>query len=212
MAKQSRIAILLCKLRKKIRNRRIQRRLDNKIASLSGGYAYSMLIRDLYNELYGTQIGYGTYGGIWTLRPGSNITVGNYCSFAPDIYIFTGNHPVNEFTTHPISFEPWMGAPFKECRVISTRLDIGNDVWVGQNVIITPSCNVVGDGAIIAAGAVVTKDVPPYAIVAGNPAKIIRYRLTPEQIEKVQATKWWLLDKNNLSVQVRNLLEITNTK
>ncbi len=83
---------------------------------------------------------------------------------------------------------------------------------MGQNAIILPSCNIVGDGAIIAAGAVVTKDVPPYAIVAGNPAKILRYRLTPEQIEKVQASQWWLLDKESLSKQAEDLLLITNSK
>ena len=181
------------------------------IASLSGGYAYSSLIRNLYNDLYGSHIGYGTYGGIWTLHPGSNITVGNYCSFAPNINIYIGNHPINEFTTHPISFEPQMGAPFNECRVCCTQLTIGNDVWMGQNAIILPSCNVVGDGAIIAAGAVVTKDIPPYAIVAGSPAKIVRYRLTADQVKRVQATKWWLLDKDSLSNQIQSLLSITNS-
>lgn len=210
--KHSRWAITLCKLRKKTSNARIQRKLDNKIASLDGGYAYSMLIRQLYNEIYGTTIGYGTYGGIWTLHPGKNIKVGNYCSFASDVNIFIGNHPIGDFTTHPIAFAPWLGAPFETCRVIETSLEIGNDVWVGQNAIILPSCNIVGDGAIIAAGAVVTKDVPPYAIVAGNPAKILRYRLTPEQIEKVQASQWWLLDKESLSKQAEDLLLITNSK
>ena len=160
--KHSRWAITLCKLRKKTSNARIQRKLDNKIASLDG---------------------------IWTLHPGKNIKVGNYCSFASDVNIFIGNHPIGDFTTHPIAFAPWLGAPFETCRVIETSLEIGNDVWVGQNAIILPSCNIVGDGAIIAAGAVVTKDVPPYAIVAGNPAKILCYRLTPEQIEKVQASQ-----------------------
>lgn len=208
--RRMRRAKALCKLRKKIKNTKLQRVLDNKIALLDGGYAYSMLIRELYHEVYGSLIGYGSYGGIWSLHLGGRVKVGNYCSFAPNVSIFTGNHPTGEFSTHPISFEPWLGAPFEKCRASSSYLEIGNDVWMGENAIILPSCNKVGDGAIIAAGAVVTKDVPPYAIVAGNPAKIIRYRLTTEQIEKVQSTKWWLLDKEELAKKVPALLQMTS--
>ena len=72
---------------------------------------------------------------------------------------------------------------YKKCR-------IGNDVWIGYNVIITNGSNI-GNGAIVAAGAVVTKDVPDYAVEAGVPAKVIRYRYTPEQIKKLNAIAWW---------------------
>ena len=71
-------------------------------------------------------------------------------------------------------------------------------------------CKTIGNGAVIGAGAVVTKDVPPYAVVVGNPAKILRYRLTPEQIEKVEASKWWELDKNELNEHMEDFLELTN--
>lgn len=70
------------------------------------------------------------------------------------------------------------------------RITIGNDVWLGANVIITNGANI-GNGVIAGAGAVITKDVPDYAIVAGVPARIIRYRYTPEQIEALNRIQWW---------------------
>ncbi|MDR0916908.1 MAG: CatB-related O-acetyltransferase [Oscillospiraceae bacterium] len=72
------------------------------------------------------------------------------------------------------------------------KIEIGNDVWIGANVFINVSkCSKIGDGAIIAAGAIVNDDVPPYAIVAGAPARVKKYRYTPEQIETLLRVKWW---------------------
>ena len=70
------------------------------------------------------------------------------------------------------------------------KTHIGNDVWIGRNVIITNGASI-GNGAIIGAGSVVTKDIPDYAIAVGNPARVIRYRFTPEQIEQLNKIKWW---------------------
>lgn len=70
------------------------------------------------------------------------------------------------------------------------RITIGNDVWLGLNTIITNGSNI-GNGVIAGAGSVITKDIPDYAIVAGVPARIIRYRYTPEQIEKLNKIAWW---------------------
>ena len=76
-----------------------------------------------------------------------------------------------------------------------SQVEFEDDVWVGHNAIITPSVRKIGRGSVIAAGAVVTKDVPRYAIVAGNPAVVIKYRFSMELIEKVEQSKWWLEDK-----------------
>jgi len=74
-------------------------------------------------------------------------------------------------------------------------------VWVGQNVIILASVDIIGDGAVIGAGAVVTKNVPDFAVVVGNPGKVIKYRFSQETIEKIKNEKWWDKDIEDLSDQ-----------
>ena len=76
--------------------------------------------------------------------------------------------------------------------------EIGNDVWVGHNVVILPGCKKVGNGAVIGAGSIVTHDVPPYSIVAGNPAKVINMRFNDETIERLESSKWWEMSANEL--------------
>lgn len=205
---------LLLFFRFRIKNTRMQRFLEKRIAALSGGYYYSSVIRDLYKELHGLEIGYGTYGGCWNNASlwWNNITIGRYCSFAGNIYI-GGSHPLDIFTTHPITYDTWSGgANSNHTPPRSHSHTIEHGVYVGQGAIILEGCRNVGNGAVIGAGSVVTHDVPPYAIVAGNPAKILRYRLTPEQIEKVEASKWWELDKDELNERMKEFLELTNEK
>ena len=72
-----------------------------------------------------------------------------------------------------------------------TELTIGNDVWIGHNAIILSGVSSIGDGAVIGAGAVLYKDVPPYAVVLGNPARVVRYRFSAEKIEELLESKWW---------------------
>ena len=79
----------------------------------------------------------------------------------------------------------------EETRYTYNTLTIGNDVWIGVNAIILSSCHTIGNGAVIGAGAVVTKDIPPYAVVAGVPAKVIRYRFDQKTINEIEKTKWF---------------------
>lgn len=121
-----------------------------------------------------------------------NTKIGNYCSVASDVICGLGNHPLNLFSTSPLFYR--MNNTFK-IRIVDKDLDfpeyksinIGHDVWIGSRAIILDGVNI-GNGAIIAAGAVVTKDVPPYAIVAGIPSKIIKFR-----DKKVSENEWWNL-------------------
>ena len=74
----------------------------------------------------------------------------------------------------------------------TASLEISADAWIGANAIILPGCRRIGRGAVVAAGAVVTRDVPDYALVAGNPARVIRYRFDAASIAAAERTRWWL--------------------
>ena len=203
---------ILVWIRKRSNHTKINRFLEKKIAQLDVGFYYSLRIRDLYKELHGLSIGYGTYGGCWNNSAmwWSNIVIGNYCSFARDVSLFPCDHPMNLFTTHPITYDTYTsGAKEKRQFGDIPSITIGHGVWFGQNSVVLSGCKKIGNGAVIGAGSVVTHDVPPYAIVVGNPAKILRYRLTSEQIELVEASQWWLLDKEELNDRIDDLLKIT---
>ena len=134
-------------------------------------------------------------------------TVGAYCAFGARTSINPFNHPIdwlsiNEFQYHPSSFD-WV-EEYNDFKRLERTPDmfkhvvIGNDVWSGHNVNIMPGVNV-GDGAVIGAGSVVTKDVPPYAVVAGTPATVKRYRFPEKTIERLMAVTWWDLELSDLS-------------
>ena len=142
--------------------------------------------RDLYT------VGRGTYGTPKVLHWGDPCTlcVGNFCSFAEGVTILLGgNHRTDWVTTFPFSVV-WGSAPPKECS--STRGDvlIGNDVWVGYGATVLSGVTI-GEGAIVGARAMVTHDVPPYAVVAGNPARLIFMRFPEETIKRLLDVRWW---------------------
>jgi acetyltransferase-like isoleucine patch superfamily enzyme len=139
------------------------------------------------------QIGRFTYGQpeIWHWGEGAKLSVGKYCSIAPDVKILLGgNHRVDWVTTYPFNVftnkaKNINGHPHSNGDVI-----IGNDVWIGMGAMILSGVSV-GDGAVIAARSVVTKDVPPYSIVGGNPARVIRLRFDQSVIDRLCKTVWW---------------------
>ena len=136
-------------------------------------------------------VGEHTYG-LHNLRIDSykgseaKVTIGRYCSIAPDVRIITGGvHPVEQISTFPFRIKCDLPGKYLD-GMPGTKGDIliGSDVWIATQVLILSGVKI-GHGAVIAAGSVVTKDVPPYAIVGGNPAKLIRYRFDPTRIQEL---------------------------
>jgi acetyltransferase-like isoleucine patch superfamily enzyme len=147
-------------------------------------------------------IGTGTYANGIELYCWDNkmcVDIGRYCSIADKVTIIAGGeHDKDWVSTYP--FIPvwkvdnlyYMQKPRNK-----GNITIGNDVWISNNVIILSGVTI-SDGSVVGAGSVVTKDVPPYCIVAGNPAKIIKKRFSDEIIEKLLAIAWWNWDKDKI--------------
>ncbi len=126
-------------------------------------------------------------------------TIGSFCSIGPRVVLGHGEHPVSYLSASPYFYFKELGymdftkvpkhQEFWEVKPIH----IGNDVWIGDGVFVKNGVTI-GDGAVIGARAVVTKDVPPYAIVVGQPAKILKYRFPQEIIDELLELKWWDFD------------------
>jgi acetyltransferase-like isoleucine patch superfamily enzyme len=133
---------------------------------------------------------------------GAKLTIGNFCSIAENTNIWLGsNHRTDWVTTYPFGhihqhiFNNFNGKghPATKGDVI-----IGNDVWIGSNVTIMSGVTI-GDGAVIANNSHIVKNVEPYSLVGGNPGKLIKYRFSQEQIEKLLQIKWWYWDDNKIN-------------
>jgi acetyltransferase-like isoleucine patch superfamily enzyme len=127
-------------------------------------------------------IGNGTYIGNGTLIMNCS-EIGNFCSISHSVKIGMDNHLLEGISTNPLV----CAMPIGECTII------GHDVLISANVVIMSGLKI-GNGAVIGANSFVNKEVPPYAIVAGSPAKIIRFRFDEEKIDKIEHSKWWEKD------------------
>jgi len=137
------------------------------------------------------------------------IPVGRFTSIAAGVsFANIDNHPCVEFpevvSTYP--FREMLGVAYPTSSNKGS-ITIGNDVWIGVSVYILNGVTI-GDGAIVAAYSVVTKDVPPYALVAGNPAQIKKYRFSPEVIENLLKIKWWDWDVETVKDRINDFLDV----
>jgi phosphonate metabolism protein (transferase hexapeptide repeat family) len=141
-------------------------------------------------------------------------TVGKFTSIAANVRINALGHPMDRVSQHNITYRPneyfvdaKIDKGFRELRQ-SKRVIIGHDVWIGHGAIILPG-SVIGNGAVIAAGAVVTKDVEAYAIVAGVPAKRIKWRFEKTTRDTLQTLAWWDWDHDKLATAIRDMQDLS---
>ncbi|SEI87386.1 transferase hexapeptide (six repeat-containing protein) [Sphingomonas sp. OV641] len=169
---------------------RLMRRWD-------GGEMRSPMLRQLMRTREGVTVGDYSYGAI--LQRGvlpRGTMVGRWCSVGQDLIVRRRDHPIERVTQHPFFYNAKLN--LVPCDTIprdeENPLVIGNDVWIGDRVTILSGCRHIGDGAVLAAGAVITRDVPPFAIMGGVPARLLRPRF-PEPVARLVAqSRWWDFD------------------
>lgn len=134
------------------------------------------------------QVGRGTrINGPVTVVGSDACTIGRYCAFAGGIRLITSNHDTNHLSVQNALLRRVLGRVFVEEK---RGITIGNDVWMGDSVTVLAGVDI-GDGAVVGAGAVVTRSVAPYTVVAGVPARPLRPRFSPEMIALLQEIRWW---------------------
>lgn len=155
------------------------------------------------------EVGKYTYGQIDVLisNKGAKLKIGNYCSIAENVkFLLCVEHLLNCISTYPFNFRLANGV-----NEATTKGDIvlEDDVWIGYGAIILSGVRI-HQGAVVAAGAIVTKDVPPYAIVGGNPAKIIKYRFNESVIQKLLKFDYDKLNQDDVKMNLESLYKEVN--
>lgn len=152
-----------------------------------------------------SSLGYMSY----TNSPAVRIKTGAYCSIAPGSAVMGDAHPIDRVTTHPLTYGKFYQEAARKLGAVSMNMVspfqgrpapviLGDDVWIGGNVTFAGGVRI-GTGAVVAARSVVTKDIPPYAIAGGVPARILRYRFPDDVITALQETRWWDYQLNDIA-------------
>lgn len=154
------------------------------------------------------QINNSTMGDYSYVGRGSRIIhadIGKFCSISGEVRVGMGTHTLDRISTSPIFTEAKNGTNHSWVKSSTLtpykRVKVGNDVWIGVRAMIMGGVTI-GDGAVIGAGSIVTKDIPPYAVAVGVPAKVIRYRFPKEQIDLLLSHPWWNLPEDQLRERI----------
>lgn len=154
----------------------------------------------------------GRFSSLWgpeilVSGPMHGVSIGSFCSIARHSAMYETFHNPQRTTTYFVEKNLLKVSPREDAEISAGPIRIGNDVWIGASVqVMSGVC--IGDGAIVGAGAVVTRDVPAYAVVGGNPARVIRYRFASEVIDRLQSVAWWDWPEERLLSENDFLLEI----
>ena len=155
------------------------------------------------------EVGIYTYGGVnvLTYNDEAKLKIGNYCSIAPNVtFILSADHYVDHISTFPFKVKV-LGEKLEG--VSKGNIVVQDDVWIGYGTTVLSGVTI-GQGAVIAAGSVVTKDVPAYAIVGGVPAKIIKYRFDKEIVKKLAELDYSKLDRSIIEQNINNIYSTVN--
>ena len=162
----------------------------------------SAALRAYFRRHFRIDVGMYSYGCFDQWRMPGPMRIGRYCSIARTVYYAPINHPADALTTHPVLYERKFGVVDSDI-TWDEPLVIEDDVWIGHHSVILPRCKFIGRGAIIGAGSVVTRDVAPYTIVAGNPARKLRDRFPAPLVAEIEASRWWEKSAEELRRLVR---------
>ena len=196
--------------------------LENIIPGMDADTPWTYLALKKQIADYGWNIGEYSYGKpkLHAHHMG-RLTIGRYSSIGPDVDVVLGNHRTDTFTTYPFKVlgRLWSGVPDVDDHESRGDVIIGSDVWIGTGALISSGVQI-GHGAVIGARSVVTHNVPPYAVVAGVPAKIIRYRFDEPTVarlldiawwdwdyEKVNANLWWIMRGDIAGYEASNCMQ-----
>lgn len=182
--------------------RRLRGTVARIVRRLEGGELNSKTLRRIFSRYWGVDVGYYSHGACFVPWAADRFTkIGRYCSIAEGVRIVNVNHPLDFKGTSGLFFNPALGY-CKEWLVEFNPIEIGNDVWIGAHAIVLPEVRRIGHGAVIGAGAVVNKDVPDYAVVLGNPGRVVKYRFAPKVIDQLLSEAWWEKDMHEIATEI----------
>jgi acetyltransferase-like isoleucine patch superfamily enzyme len=182
---------------------KIQQKMQSVYWRKKNAHNYTRL-GNIHGDCDVIRVGKETYGTIncLTTVAKSQLSIGSFCSIADNVqFILNADHELSNVSTYP--FKTMILNEGEEA-ISKGDIEVGDDVWIGQNAIILSGVKI-GQGAVIAAGSVVTKDVPSYAIVGGNPARLIKYRFNERVIDELLQIDYSMIDKNKV-IELRDML------